>query len=444
MTALHAGAEALSPLKRRPWYAKLYVQVLIAIVIGGALGVADPGLAAQMKPLGDAFIKAIRMIIAPIIFATVVVGIARMGDMRRIAQVGVKSLVYFEVVSTLALVLGLIVANLYRPGDGMNVDPSTLDTKLVADYAASAKSVNLVDFFLDMIPTSAVEAFAKGDILPVVLFSVLFGLALCRAGERVQPLIGLLEQVSRGLFGIVAIIMYFAPLGAFGAMAFTIGKYGLGTLWQLGQLIAGVYIVSILFVVIVLGGLLRLAGFSLWKTLRYFGDEILIVFGATSAETMIPRLMIKLERMGCAREVVGLVIPTGYSFNMDGTAIYMTMAVLFIAQATNIELGWTQQLVILFVMLFTSKGAAGVTGGGFIALAATMPAIGVLPIGGLALLLGIDRFMAEIRAATNLTSNAIATMIVARWCGAIDMERAHRVLDGAVEPGSDPLEQTLT
>ncbi len=440
------GAESVPAAlpKRRPWYARLYVQVLIAIAVGGVLGIADPGLAEQMKPLGDAFIKAIRMIITPIIFTTVVVGISRMGDMGRIAQVGVKALIYFEVVSTLALLIGLLVVNLYHPGAGMNVDPKTLDTKLVAGYARSAESVNLIDFFLNMIPTSVVDAFAKGDILPVVLFSVLFGLALARYGERTRPLVDILDQVSRGLFGIVAIIMYFAPLGAFGAMAFTIGKYGLGTLVQLGQLIAGVYIVSILFVVVVLGGLLRVAGFSLWKTLRYFGDEILIVFGATSAETMIPRLMIKLERMGCAKEVVGLVIPTGYSFNMDGTAIYMTMAVMFIAQATNIDLSLTQQLTILFVMLFTSKGAAGVTGGGFIALAATMPAIGVLPIGGLALLLGIDRFMAEIRAATNLTSNAIATMIVARWCNAVDIERAHRVLDGVAEPGADPLERTLT
>jgi Na+/H+-dicarboxylate symporter len=278
-----------------------------------------------------------------------------------------------------------------------------------------------------------VDAFAKGDILPIVLFSVLFGLALCRYAERVKPLIDLLDQVSRGLFGIVGFVMVLAPLGAFGAMAFTIGKYGLGTLWQLGQLIAGVYVVSIVFVIVVLGAALRLAGFPLWRTLRYFADEILIVFGATSAETMIPRLMIKLERLGCAREVVGLVIPTGYSFNMDATSIYMTMAVMFIAQAANVELSWTQQLTILFVMLFTSKGAAGVTGGGFIALAATMPTIGVLPIGGLALLLGIDRFMAQIRAAVNLTGNAVATVVIARWCGAIDVERAHAVLDGRLD-----------
>lgn len=429
--------------RRAPWYAKLYFQVLIAIVIGGTLGYLDPDLATAMKPLGDGFIKAIRMIIAPLIFATVVVGIAKMGDMRQIARVGIRSLVYFEIVSSLALVIGLVVVNLYQPGAGINADPRALDAKQVSGYVAGAQSLNLVDFFLNMIPGNVVEAFAKGEILPVLLFSVLFGLALCRFGERVRPLISLLDQCAHGLFGIVGMVMYVAPLGAFGAMAFTIGRYGLGTVWQLGALIAGVYTASILFVVIVLGGILRLAGFSIWKTLRLFRDEILIVFGATSAETMIPRLIIKLERLGCAKEVVGLVIPTGYSFNMDGTAIYMTMAVMFIAQATNIELSWTQQFTILFVMLFTSKGAAGVTGGGFIALAATMPAIGVLPIGGLTLLLGIDRFMAEIRAASNLASNAIATIIIARWCGAIDVERAHRVLNGEIDIEADSIEALI-
>jgi Na+/H+-dicarboxylate symporter len=428
-----ADAAALAPGRRRPWYARLSVQVVVAILIGGLLGYLDPALGTVMKALGDAFIKAIRMIIGPIIFTTVVVGISRMGDMRRVAQVGIKALVYFEIVSTLALLMGLVAVNLYRPGAGLNADPATLDAKLVSGYVGSAQSLNLVDFFLGMIPDSVVEAFAKGDILPIVLFSVLFGLALSRYPERTRPLIDIIDQVSRGLFGIVELVMVLAPLGAFGAMAFTIGKYGLGTLWQLGQLIAGVYVVSILFVIVVLGAALRLAGFPLWKTLRYFADEILIVFGATSAETMIPRLMLKLERIGCAREVVGLVIPTGYSFNMDATSIYMTMAVMFIAQAANVELSWPQQLTILFVMLFTSKGAAGVTGGGFIALAATMPAIGVLPIGGLALLLGIDRFMAQIRAAVNLTGNAIATIVIARWCGAVDVERAHRVLDGRLD-----------
>jgi len=433
MTTVSGSDAALAAGRRRPWYARLWIQVLAAILIGGLLGWLDPALGSAMKVLGDAFIKAIRMIIGPIIFTTVVVGIAKMGDMRRIAQVGVKALVYFEIVSTLALVMGLVAVNLYRPGVGLNADPAVLDAKLVSGYVGSAQSLNLVDFFLGMIPDSVVEAFARGDILPIVLFSVLFGLALSRYPERTRPLIDIIDQVSRGLFGIVGFVMVLAPLGAFGAMAFTIGKYGLGTLWQLGQLIAGVYVVSILFVIVVLGAALRLAGFPLWKTLRYFADEILIVFGATSAETMIPRLMLKLERMGCAREVVGLVIPTGYSFNMDATSIYMTMAVMFIAQAANVDLSWTQQLTILFVMLFTSKGAAGVTGGGFIALAATMPAIGVLPIGGLALLLGIDRFMAQIRAAVNLTGNAIATMVIARWCGAVDVERARRVLDGRLD-----------
>jgi Na+/H+-dicarboxylate symporter len=428
MTALPGSVDATAASGKRPWYARLSVQVLVAIVAGGLLGWLDPALGASLKPLGDAFIKAIKMIVGPIIFTTVVVGIATMGDMRKIARVGIKALIYFEIVSTVALVMGLIAVNLYRPGAGLNADPATLDAKLVSDYVAGAKQLNLIDFFLGIIPNSVVEAFARGDILPIVLFSVLFGLALCRYPERTKGLVDMLDQVSRGLFGIVHFVMVLAPLGALGAMAFTIGKYGLGTLWQLGQLIAGVYVVSILFVILVLGSALRLAGFRLWRTLRYFADEILIVFGATSAETMIPRLMIKLERLGCAREVVGLVIPTGYSFNMDATAIYMTMSVMFIAQATNVDLAWSQQLTILFVMLFTSKGAAGVTGGGFIALAATMPAIGVLPIGGLALLLGIDRFMAQIRAAVNLTGNAIATIVIARWCGALDMDQARRTL----------------
>lgn len=425
-----AGSGAVSRRSRQPFYAKLYVQVLAAVVIGTALGYVDPPLGTTLKPLGDAFIKGIRALIAPIIFVQVVVGIATMGDMRRVANVGVKSLIYFEVVSTVALVIGLVVGNLYPTGAGINANPATLDTKLVAGYAESAHLLNPVDFLLGIIPSNFVGAFAKGDILPVLFLAVLFGLALCRFGDRVKPLIDILDQVSQGLFEMVRIIMYFAPLGALGAMAFTIGKYGIGTLVQLGQLVAAVYIVGIVFIFGVLGLVLHLVGFRPWKVFGFFKDEILFVFFATSAESMIPRLMIKLERMGCSKEVVGLVIPTGYAFNMDGTAIYMTMAVLFIAQATNIDLSLTQQLTILLVMLFTSKGAAGVTGGGFVALAATLPTIGVLPIGGLALLIGIDRFMAQIRAATNLTSNVIATLVVARWVGAVDMDQAARVLDG--------------
>jgi Na+/H+-dicarboxylate symporter len=418
------------PRRGQPLYRKLYVQVVAAMLLGAVLGYLYPDLAISLKPLSDGFIKLIRAVIAPIIFATVVVGIATMGDMRRIASIGVKALLYFEIVSTLALLIGVTIGNLYPFGAGINADAAALNTKLVAGYVEGAKSLTIVDFLLKAIPDSFVGAFTHGDILPVLVLAVLFGLALCQLGERAKPLIALLDTAVQGLFGVVRIIMYLAPLAALGAMAFTIGKYGLHTLLQLGQLVAGVYIVSILFVVLVLGGALRIAGFGLWRVLAYFKDEIIFVFCATSAETMIPRSMAKLERLGCSREVVGLVMPAGFSFNMDGTAIYMTMAVLFIAQATNTHLGVAQQLTILFVMLFTSKGAAGVTGGGFIALAATMPAIDVLPIGGLALLVGIDRFMAEIRAATNLTSNIIATLVVGRWAGAVDTAQANDALGG--------------
>lgn len=434
-----AGRGASGGATSRPLYQRLYLQVLVAMAIGALLGWLYPDLATSLKPLSDGFIKAIRAIIQPIIFLTVVVGIATMGNLRQIARIGVKALVYFEVISTLALLLGVAIGNLYHFGAGINADPASLNTKLVAGYVEHAKSLTIVDFLLGIVPDSFVGAFTRGDILPVLFLAMLFGLALCQLGERAKPLVNLLEVAVHGLFGVVRIIMYFAPLAALGAIAFTIGKYGLHTLLQLGQLVAGVYIVSILFVIIVLGGALRLAGFNLWRVLAYFKDEILFVFCATSAETMIPRSMAKLEKLGCPKEVVGLVIPAGFSFNMDGTAIYMTMAVLFIAQATNIDLSWTQQLTILFVMLFTSKGAAGVTGGGFIALAATMPAISALPIGGLALLVGIDRFMAEIRAATNLTSNIIATLVIARWSGTVDMAKAARGLSGGEDEPSPAL-----
>jgi len=349
-----------------------------------------------------------------------------------------QSLIYFEIVSTLALLIGLAAGNLVHFGAGINADPASLNTKLVADYATSAKSLTVVDFLIDIIPKSFVAAFASGDILPVLFLAVLLGFALCQLGERAKPLIELLDVATQGLFGIVRILMYAAPLAALAAIAFTVGKYGAGSLAQLGELVAGVYVVSLLFVLVVLGAALRLAGFSPWRVLAYFKDEIIFVFCATSAETMIPRSMAKLERLGCPNEVAGLVMPAGFSFNMDGTAIYMTMAVLFIAQATNIDLSFTQQLTILFVMLFTSKGTAGVTGGGFIALAATMPAIAALPVGGLALLVGIDRFMAEIRAATNLTSNIIATLVVGRWVGAIDMARAEQELAAAADSPPRP------
>ena len=414
------------------FYSQMYVQVIIAVVLGAALGYFKPDLAINLKPLGDTFIKAIRVVVTPIIFATVVVGIAKMGDIKRIANVGMKSLLYFEVASTLALLIGLMVGNFWKIGSGINADPATLDAKAVQGYATSAKGVTMLDFFTSIVPTSFLDPFVKGDLLPVIFLAVLLGFALIAAGKRGKAVVEFLDDGSAALFAMVRIIMYAAPIGAFGAMAFTIGRFGLGTLFNLGQLVAGVYIVSFLFVVLVLGGFLRLAGFSVWKVLGHFKDEWLFVFAATSAETMMPRSMEKLERMGCSKEVVGLVMPSGFSFNMDGTAIYMTMAVLFMAHATNTHLTFWHQIAILFVMLFTSKGAAGVTGGGFIALAATMPVVDALPIGALALLIGVDRFMAEIRAATNLVSNIIATLVVGRWVGAVDYAKAVRVLNGEV------------
>ncbi len=416
------------------WLSKLYIQVIIGVLIGTTIGYFEPQIAVAMKPLGDVFIRAIKAIVTPIIFLTIVVGIATIGDMRKVASIGVKAIIYFEVASTIALLIGLAIGNIWPVGRGINADPATLDAGAVSTFVQKSHDVTLVDFFINIIPQTFLSPFVSGEILPVLFVAVLFGLALCKIGDKAKPLIGLLETASYALFGMVNIIMRFAPLGAAGAMAFTIGKYGIGSLLELGQLVLAVYIVSILFVVIVLGAFLRIAGFSLWKVLSYFKDEILIVFAATSAETMIPRSMAKLEHLGVRKEVIGLVMPTGFSFNMDGTAIYMTMATLFIAHATNTELTLWHQLTILLIMLFTSKGAAGVTGGGFIALAATMPAIGVLPVAGLALLVGVDRFMAEIRAATNLTSNIIATLVVGRWVGAVDNERAQAILDSGEKP----------
>jgi aerobic C4-dicarboxylate transport protein len=419
---------------KTPFYRKLYVQVLVAIAIGAALGYLYPDFSVSLKPYGDAFVKAIKVVVAPIIFTTIVVGIAKMGDIRRVANVGVKALVYFEVASTIALIIGMVVGNVWKVGLGLNADPAAFDTKAVEAYAKIAKGVTLSDFFLSMIPTSFVEPFVKGDIMPVLFIAVLMGLSLAMARSRGQPIVALLDSASVALFGMVRIIMYFAPIAALCAMAFTVGKYGLRTLLDLGQLVASVYIVSILFVIIVLGAFLRVAGFSIWRVLNYFKDEILFVFAATSAETMMPKSMQKLEKVGVSREVVGLVMPGGFSFNMDGTAIYMTMAVLFLAHAFNVELSLSHQLAVLFVMLFTSKGAAGVTGGGFIALAATLPVVDAVPVVGIALLLGVDRFMAEIRAATNLTSNIIATLVVGRWVGAVDMTVANAELQkGFVE-----------
>src|SRR5438105_15479492 len=429
---------------RRSPLRKLYVQVLIAIAVGILLGAFYPSLAVEMKPISDGFIMLIRSVVPLIIFATIAVGIAKMGDMRRVGVVGLRALIYFEVVSTLALIVGLAVGNLLQPGAGLHIDPASLDEKAVAGYVTSAKSLTIVDFLMKMIPQNMVGAVAQGDLLPVLVISVLFGFALIHTGERGQRLVTVIDDFMHALFGIVRIVMYLAPLAAFGAMAFTIGKFGFGMLASLGQLLASVYLTSILFVLIGFGLIARLFSLRVLKIIRYFKDELLIAFSATSGEAMIPRSIVKLERMGCSEETVGLVLPTGFSFNTDGTAIYMTMAVLFISQATDIQLTLGQQLMILFVMLFTSKGAAGVAGAGFVALAATMPALGILPVGGLALLLGVERFMSEIRAVTNLFSNIFATVVVARWMGELDDERLRSVLDGDADADVEtPVEPAL-
>src|SRR5215469_2984207 len=429
---VNGTATRRSPLK------KLYVQVLIAIGVGILLGHFYPSLAVEMKPLSDGFITLIRAVVPPIIFATVAVGIAKMGDIRRVGVVGLRAIIYFEVVSTLALLVGLVVGNLVQPGAGLHIDPTHLDDKAVAGYVTSAKSLTAVDFLMKMIPTNMVGAVAQGDLLPVLVISVLFGFSLIHMGERGQRLVGVIDDFTHALFGIVRIIMYVAPLAAFAAMAFTIGKFGFGMLASLGKLLASVYLTSILFVVIGFGLIARLFGLRVLKILRYFKEELLIAFSATSGEAMIPRSIVKLERLGCSEETVGLVLPTGFSFNTDGTAIYMTMAVLFIAQATDIQLSLAQQLTMLFVMLFTSKGAAGVAGAGFVALAATLPALGILPVGGLALLLGVERFMSEIRAVTNLFSNIFATVVIARWMDELDDDRLREVLDVG---DNEPLEE---
>jgi len=432
-----AAATRRSPLR------KLYVQVLIAIAAGILLGHFYPSIGVDMKPLSDGFITLIRAVVPVIIFATVAAGIAKMGDMRRVGIVGLRAIIYFEVVSTFALLVGLAVGNLLEPGAGLHIDPAHLDDKAVAGYVTSAKSLTVVDFLLKMIPSNMVGAVAQGDLLPVLVMSVLFGFALIHMGERGQRLTQVIDDFTHALFGVVRIVMYVAPLAAFGAMAFTIGKFGFGMLASLGKLLASVYLTSILFVLIGFGLIARLFGLRVLKILRYFKDELLIAFSATSGEAMIPRSIVKLERLGCSEETVGLVLPTGFSFNTDGTAIYMTMSVLFIAQATDIQLSLAQQLTMLFVMLFTSKGAAGVAGAGFVALAATLPALGILPVGGLALLLGVERFMSEIRAVTNLFSNIFATVVVARWMGELDDERLNLVLDGDPDADVEPLQDPV-
>jgi aerobic C4-dicarboxylate transport protein len=402
--------------------------VLTAITFGILLGYFYPETATTMKPLGDGFIKLIKMIIAPIIFCTVVTGIAGMQDMDKVGRVGVKALLYFEVVSTLALIIGLIVVHVIQPGAGMNVDASTLDTKSLTAYTEVAKTHGTVDFLLNIIPASVVDAFAKGDILQVLLFSLLFGFSLAAMKETGTEVVFFINKVSHVLFGIVETIMKLAPIGAFGAMSFTIGKYGIASLAPLAKLMGSFYLTCLLFIFIVLGLIARFAGFNILKFIIYIKDELLIVLGTSSSESVLPRMMTKLEKLGCSKSVVGLVIPTGYSFNLDGTSIYLAMAAIFVAQATNTPLSLTQELTILGVLLLTSKGAAGVTGSGFITLAATLSTIPTIPVAGLALILGIDRFMSEARALTNLIGNGVATIVAAKWENELDEQKLHAVL----------------
>ncbi|KMW72349.1 C4-dicarboxylate transporter [Photorhabdus luminescens subsp. luminescens] len=407
----------------------LYFQVLVAITIGILLGHFYPQLGAEMKPLGDGFVKLIKMVIAPVIFCTVVTGIAGMESMKAVGKTGAIALVYFEIVSTIALIIGLIVVNVVQPGAGMNIDPSTLDVKAVSLYAEKAAEQGIIAFLLDVIPASVIGAFASGNILQVLLFAVLFGFALHRLGDKGKPIFNIIDGFSHVIFGIINMIMRLAPLGAFGAMAFTIGKYGIGTLVQLGQLIVCFYITCILFVVFVLGTIAKATGFSIFRFINYIKEELLIVLGTSSSESALPRMLDKMEKAGCQKSVVGLVIPTGYSFNLDGTSIYLTMAAVFIAQATNTHMDIVHQITLLVVLLLSSKGAAGVTGSGFIVLAATISAVGHLPLAGLALILGIDRFMSEARALTNLIGNGVATIVVAKRCRQLDEGKLNEVLN---------------
>jgi aerobic C4-dicarboxylate transport protein len=411
----------------------LYFQVIVAIVLGVLLGTFYPETGAMMKPFGDGFIKLIKMLIAPVIFCTVVTGIAGVENMKKVGKTGGLALIYFEVMSTVALGVGLVVVNIVRPGSGMNVDSSTLDAGSVAAYTGPGKLQSVTDFLLNAIPTTVVDAFAKGEILQVLLFAVLFGFALQRLGARGAPLLSFIDALSQALFGIVGIVMKVAPLGAFGAMAFTIGKYGFGSLLSLGKLMACFYATCLLFIFGALGLVARLHGFSIWRFVKYIKDELFIVLGTSSSETVLPRMIAKMQKLGAGKPVVGLVIPAGYSFNLDGTSIYLTMATLFIAQATNTPLNLLQQLTLLAVLLLTSKGAAGVTGSGFIVLAATLSSVGTLPVAGLALILGIDRFMSEARALTNVIGNGVATVVVAKWTGELDVVTMRSELEGTSE-----------
>ncbi|MGJ0577008.1 dicarboxylate/amino acid:cation symporter [Xenorhabdus bovienii] len=416
--------------KKKPLYQVLYIQVIFAILLGIALGHFYPDIGESLKPLGDAFIKIVKMIIAPVIFLTVVTGIAGMNNMKAVGSVVGKSMLYFLTFSTLALIIGLIAANIIRPGDGLNISPESLDSSKVIGYVEKAHESSIVGFLMNIIPETVVSPLVNGNILQVLFIAVIFGIALASTGKKGEPILVFLQNFSEPVFKMVGILMKLAPIGAFGAMAFTIGKYGISSIGNLMMLIVTFYMTSLLFIFVVLGAVAKYNGFSIIKLIKYIKDELWLVLGTSSSEAALPSLMRKMENAGCDKSVVGLVIPTGYSFNLDGTNIYMTMAALFIAQATGIELSFTEQISLLLVAMISSKGAAGVTGAGFITLAATLSVVPSLPVAGMALILGIDRFMSECRALTNLVGNACASIVVARWENALDKDKMHQALNG--------------
>ncbi|WP_373746485.1 dicarboxylate/amino acid:cation symporter [Neisseria dentiae] len=423
-----------APVGKKPkFYQVLYVQVIFAIVVGILLGHFYPAFGESLKPLGDAFIKLVKMIIAPVIFLTVVTGIAGMNNMASVGRVAGKAMAYFLTFSTLALIVGLVVGNIIEPGAGLNIDPSTLKSDKVSEYVEKAQDSTITAFLMNIIPTTVVSPLTNGNILQVLFVAVLFGIALASVGDKARPIINLLQELSAPVFKMVSMLMKFAPIGAFGAMAFTIGKYGISSISSLILLVATFYITSLLFVLVILGAVARYNGFSIVKLMKYIREELWLVLGTSSSEAALPTLMQKMQRAGCEKSVVGLVVPTGYSFNLDGTNIYMTMAALFIAQATNTDLTITQQVTLLLVAMLSSKGAAGVTGAGFITLAATLSVVPGLPVEGMALILGIDRFMSECRALTNLVGNACATVVVARWDKALDKEKLDAALNGTLK-----------
>ena len=426
-----------TPAKRRPWYTILYVQVLVAIALGVLVGYLYPDLGKALKPLGDGFIALIKMMIAPVIFCTVVHGISSMGDLKRVGRVGIKSLIYFEVISTIALAIGLLVGRTLQPGAGFNIDPASIDPNSVATYVTQAKEQGIVAHLMAIIPDSYFGALARGDLLQVLLVSILSGFAIALMGKAGEPIANAIDMAAKVFFGVIRIIVRAAPIGAFGAMAFTVGAYGVGSLWNLAALIGTFYLTSVLFVLIVLGGIARLAGFSIIRFIAYIKDELLIVLGTSSSETVLPQMIQKMEHLGASRPVVGLVIPTGYSFNLDGTNIYMTLSILFLAQATNTQLTIWQELGILGVAMITSKGASGVTGAGFITLAATLAIVPDIPIQSLAILVGIDKFMSECRALTNLIGNGVATVVISLSEGELDKDKLHETMAHPIRLGEE-------